>query len=156
MPCFLILVILLFPRVALLLTWFYSTYLQRAFHGGLVLPILGFLFLPLTTLVYAWELNTGMAADRRDRRSGRARRRRASPIAALVTAGATVNGFHLAAWSRHQPSWHRSPDEGCIRATVLKNHQKLPYSVRWASYFAPVAEPGNRTGHYRRFEVKVQ
>ena len=48
MPCFLILVILLFPRVALLLTWFYSTYLQRAFHGGLVLPILGFLFLPLT------------------------------------------------------------------------------------------------------------
>jgi len=46
--------------------------------------------------------------------------------------------------------------QGCIRATVLKNHQKLPYSVRWASYFAPVAEPGNRTGHYRRFEVKVQ
>jgi hypothetical protein len=60
MPCFLMLVILLFPRVALVLMWFYSTYLQRAFHGGLLLPILGFLFLPLTTLVYAWELNSGM------------------------------------------------------------------------------------------------
>jgi hypothetical protein len=37
MPCFLLLIILLFPRVALALMWFFSTYLQRAFHGGLVL-----------------------------------------------------------------------------------------------------------------------
>ena len=60
MPCFLLLVILLFPRVALVLMWIYSTYLQRAFHGGLVVPVLGFIFLPLTTIVYAWELNSGM------------------------------------------------------------------------------------------------
>jgi len=60
MPCFLLLLVLLFPRVALVLMWFFSTYLQRAFHGGLVLPILGFIFLPLTTIVYAWELNSGM------------------------------------------------------------------------------------------------
>src|ERR1039458_2014977 len=60
MPCFLLLVLLLFPRVALVLMWIYSTYLQRAFHGGLILPVLGFLFLPLTTIVYAWELNSGM------------------------------------------------------------------------------------------------
>ena len=58
MPCFLLLIVLLFPRVALVLMWFYSTYLQRAFHGGLLLPILGFLFLPLTTLVYAWLQNS--------------------------------------------------------------------------------------------------
>ena len=38
--------------------WFYSTYLQRAFHGGLVLPVLGFIFLPLTTIVYAWIVNS--------------------------------------------------------------------------------------------------
>jgi hypothetical protein len=25
-----------------------------------VLPVLGFIFLPLTTIVYAWELNSGM------------------------------------------------------------------------------------------------
>ena len=60
MPCFLLLAMLLFPRVVLLLMWFFSTYLQRAFHGGLVLPVLGFIFLPLTTIVYAWELNSGM------------------------------------------------------------------------------------------------
>jgi len=36
--------------------WIYSTYLQTAFHGGLVLPVLGFIFLPLTTIVYAWKL----------------------------------------------------------------------------------------------------
>jgi hypothetical protein len=34
--------------------------LQRAVHGGLLLPVLGFLFLPLTTIVYAWELNSRM------------------------------------------------------------------------------------------------
>jgi hypothetical protein len=60
MPCLLLFAVLLFPRVALVLMWIYSTYLQRAFHGGLVLPVLGFIFLPLTTLVYAWELNSNM------------------------------------------------------------------------------------------------
>jgi len=60
MSCLLLLVLLLFPRVALVLMWIYSTYLQRAFHGGLVLPVLGFIFLPLTTIAYAWEHNSGM------------------------------------------------------------------------------------------------
>jgi len=60
MPCLLLLIILLFPRVVLVLMWISLTYLQRAFHGGLVLPVLGFIFLPLTTIVYAWELNSGM------------------------------------------------------------------------------------------------
>jgi hypothetical protein len=39
----------------------FSTYLQRAFHNGLV-TVLGFIFLPVTTIVYAWELNSGMPA----------------------------------------------------------------------------------------------
>lgn len=60
MACLLLLVIVLFPRIALILIWFTSTYLQRAFHGGLLLPLLGFIFLPLTTLVYAWEINSGL------------------------------------------------------------------------------------------------
>lgn len=60
MPCLLVIVLLFFPRVALALMWFFTTYLQRAFHGGLLLPVLGFIFLPLTTIVYAWELNSGM------------------------------------------------------------------------------------------------
>jgi len=59
----LLIVLLGFPRVALVLTWLFSTYLQRAFHGAVLLPILGFLFLPLTTIVYAWELNNGMPTE---------------------------------------------------------------------------------------------
>ena len=59
-PCILLLIILMFPRVALVLMWLFSTYLERAFHNGLLLPVLGFIFLPLTTIVYAWEINSGM------------------------------------------------------------------------------------------------
>jgi len=63
MPCFLLFIVLLFPRVALLLMWFFTNYLQRAFHASLFLPLLGFIFLPLTTIVYAWELNSGMPTE---------------------------------------------------------------------------------------------
>jgi hypothetical protein len=57
MPCLLVILLVAFPRVALLLIFFLSNYLQRAYHG-LILPLLGFIFLPLTTLVYAWIVNT--------------------------------------------------------------------------------------------------
>jgi len=55
--CLVLIVLLAFPRVALVLLFLFSNYLQRAYHG-LILPVLGFLFLPLTTLVYAWMVNT--------------------------------------------------------------------------------------------------
>ena len=58
MSCFLTLIVLIFPRLVLLLMFFFSNYLQRAYHG-LILPAAGFLFLPLTTLAYAWMTNTG-------------------------------------------------------------------------------------------------
>jgi hypothetical protein len=57
MPCLLVLLILAFPRLVLVVMYFTSTYLQRAYHD-LMIPLLGFLFLPLTTLVYAWLINT--------------------------------------------------------------------------------------------------
>jgi len=60
MPCFLLLIILFFPRVVLALMWFFSNYLQHAFHGAFLIPLLGFIFLPVTTIVYAWELNNGL------------------------------------------------------------------------------------------------
>jgi hypothetical protein len=60
-PCLLLLLILLFPRVIMAFLWLTSTYLQRVFHGDLLIPLLGFIFLPLTTLVYAWEINNHMA-----------------------------------------------------------------------------------------------
>ena len=50
--------LLAFPRIALALLFLLSNYLERAYHG-LILPILGFIFLPLTTLAYAWMVNNG-------------------------------------------------------------------------------------------------
>jgi hypothetical protein len=58
MGCLFLICFLAFPRVALLLLFFFSNYLERAYHG-LLLPLLGFLFLPLTTLAYAWMVNSG-------------------------------------------------------------------------------------------------
>ena len=57
MPCLLLLVVLAFPRVVLVLMFLMSNYLQRA-YVGLLIPLLGFLFLPVTTIVYAWLVNT--------------------------------------------------------------------------------------------------
>ena len=51
MPCLFLIILLLFPRVVLAVMYLTSTYLQRAFHGEMLLPLLGFIFLPLTTLV---------------------------------------------------------------------------------------------------------
>ena len=59
MPCILVLLILLFPRIALALLFFLSNYLDRAYHSVLVI-LLGFIFLPLTTIVYAWMVNSGL------------------------------------------------------------------------------------------------
>jgi len=58
MPCLILIVFLAFPRIALALLFLMSNYLERAYHG-LIVPLLGFLFLPLTTLAYAWMVNTG-------------------------------------------------------------------------------------------------
>jgi hypothetical protein len=57
MPCLLLILVLAFPRIVLALLFFFSNYLGRAYHG-LILPLLGFLFLPLTTLAYAWMVNS--------------------------------------------------------------------------------------------------
>jgi hypothetical protein len=63
MPCLVLLVILPFPRIALFCMWLFSNYLERAFHGAVLLPLAGFIFLPLTTIVYAWELNNAMPTE---------------------------------------------------------------------------------------------
>jgi hypothetical protein len=62
MPCLLVIIAAAFPRVILVLMFLLSNYLQRAYHSLLV-PLLGFFFLPLTTLVYAWMTNTHMPLE---------------------------------------------------------------------------------------------
>jgi hypothetical protein len=62
MPCLLVLLIMAFPRVVLACMWLFTTMLQHAYHG-LLIPLLGFFFLPITTIVYAWLVNQGRPLD---------------------------------------------------------------------------------------------
>ncbi len=57
MPCLLVLLTLAFPRVVLLVLFFFTNYLQRAYSEILWL-VLGFIFLPVTTIAYAWMVNS--------------------------------------------------------------------------------------------------
>jgi hypothetical protein len=59
MPCLFLILVLAFPRLGLALLYLFTRYLDRAFHSILLL-ILGFIFLPLTTLAYAWMVNSGL------------------------------------------------------------------------------------------------
>jgi len=54
--CVLILLGLFTPRIVLFILWLFTNYLSRA-YDGFVLPLLGFLFLPATTLAYAIAQN---------------------------------------------------------------------------------------------------
>jgi hypothetical protein len=62
MPCLFLILVLAFPRIVLLVLFFFTTYITRAYHDLLV-PLLGFIFLPITTLAYAWIVNSGMPLE---------------------------------------------------------------------------------------------
>ena len=57
MPCLLALFAYFAPRVAIVLLVLFSDYLGTAYRTSLV-PFLGFLVLPLTTLAYAWAIHS--------------------------------------------------------------------------------------------------
>lgn len=56
--CFVVGLGAFFPRVALVLIWLFSDWIQRAFNGEWILPLIGIILLPYTTLayvlLYAW------------------------------------------------------------------------------------------------------
>lgn len=56
MGCFILLFAFIGPRVALAFTWIFTTLVDRAYDDWIV-PVLGFVFLPWTTLVYALAYN---------------------------------------------------------------------------------------------------
>jgi hypothetical protein len=59
MPCLVVLIALISPRLALFLTALFSDILSRSMDS-VFLPLLGFFFLPWTTLAYAymWDIGT--------------------------------------------------------------------------------------------------
>lgn len=59
MPCLIALLALISPRLALIALWLLTNLLGRVFDGVL-LPVLGFLLLPWTTLAWVlmWDVGT--------------------------------------------------------------------------------------------------
>ena len=62
MPCLVAIGALIFPRLILVLVWLFSDYLGRAYET-VIWPLLGFLFLPLTTLAYAFAINANGSVE---------------------------------------------------------------------------------------------
>ena len=56
MPCFFALIALLFPRVLILILWFFTEWFSGVFNS-LLWPILGLIFMPVTMLWYSYVFN---------------------------------------------------------------------------------------------------
>lgn len=57
MPCLVAAVALLLPRFAMILLVIFSDYMGRAYQT-ILWPVLGFIFMPYTTLAYAFAMNS--------------------------------------------------------------------------------------------------
>ncbi len=57
MPCLLGFLAYFFPRVVILLLFVFTRYLEGVFQT-VVWPVLGFIFMPLTTLAYAFAIKS--------------------------------------------------------------------------------------------------
>jgi hypothetical protein len=57
MPCLIALLAFFFPRLIILILAIFTTYMSSAYQT-VIWPVLGFFFLPYTTLAYAWAINT--------------------------------------------------------------------------------------------------
>lgn len=57
MGCFVGCLALLFPRIVLFVMFLGGSYIGRAYETTLW-PVLGFFFMPFTTLAYAWAVNS--------------------------------------------------------------------------------------------------
>ena len=62
MPCFVGCLALSMPRLAIVLVVIFSDFIGRA-YDTMVWPLLGFFFMPLTTLAYAWAINSRGSVD---------------------------------------------------------------------------------------------
>jgi hypothetical protein len=59
MGCLFAVIAVLSPRLALALVWIFTNEVTKAFHGAIIWPLLGLIFLPFTTLIYCLVYATG-------------------------------------------------------------------------------------------------
>ncbi len=57
MPCLIALLAIPLPRLAIILVVIFSDYIGTAYQTT-IWPLLGFFFMPVTTLAYAWAINS--------------------------------------------------------------------------------------------------
>ena len=58
MGCFVVLFALISPRLAIVFVWLFSNVMERAYDDWWI-PVLGFFFLPWTTLAWAFTWDAG-------------------------------------------------------------------------------------------------
>ena len=62
MPCLAAILVLLFPRVGILVLYFFTTFFSGVYQS-LLWPLLGFIFAPLTLLAYTYLTKTHQPQD---------------------------------------------------------------------------------------------
>lgn len=62
MGCLFLLILLTSPRLGVVALWLLTDWVERAFSGGWILPVLGIIFLPWTTALYVLGFVIGDAA----------------------------------------------------------------------------------------------
>jgi hypothetical protein len=62
MCCILSLFLLIGPRVAFIAAWLFTDLVTRAFEGSVIVPLLGVIFVPFTSLLYVlvWQPVVGL------------------------------------------------------------------------------------------------
>jgi hypothetical protein len=63
MPCLVALLALVAPRVTSVVLWVFTNFFDKGFSGRPILLLLGVVFLPFTTLAYAWAMNARGAVE---------------------------------------------------------------------------------------------
>lgn len=62
MPCLAALLIVAFPRLGIVLLYLFTTFFQGVYESVLI-PLLGFIFLPLTLIAYTWLVKSHQPTD---------------------------------------------------------------------------------------------
>jgi hypothetical protein len=62
MPCLLAILVLAFPRIAIILLYLLTNFF-RGVYDTILIPVLGFIFMPLTLVAYTWLTKSGQPVD---------------------------------------------------------------------------------------------
>jgi hypothetical protein len=62
MPCLLGVLVVAFPRIAIVLLYLLTNFF-RGVYDTLLIPLLGFIFMPITLVAYTWLTKSGQAVD---------------------------------------------------------------------------------------------